>query len=183
MYRYRITKYNPAFRDEPYGYKKDEWTAISDIGKSFEGITLHFEEYMRVEDAYVTSVKWIMKHCNVISLRVSYIEKRGRLSRHEIQRPDLSEIVYTAKTRDLYKRVKKGTVLTGWRIEHMIRLMLREELYAQLVGNESHHKDEPFEVFIGYDYLMGIHTNINLQHLKEQLLNIGMYLENPSGES
>ena len=35
MYGWRITKYNPAFRDERGAYLKDEWTSVSDVGKSF----------------------------------------------------------------------------------------------------------------------------------------------------
>lgn len=182
MHRYRLIKYIPEYRDEFGGYEKNEWTSISDVGKSFDGVIFNFEKYMRVEDAYVKSVKMIMDYCKVTALKVTYIEKRGVLSAHEYNSPNFPKNLYDLKTAALYKSVKKRTVLTGWRIEHMIRLMLREELYAQLVGNEPDHKSEPFKVFIGYEYLMGIHTNTNLQQLKEQLLKIGMYLENPYEE-
>lgn len=33
--------------------QRDEWTAASDIGRSFGGVILTAEEYRRVEDAYV----------------------------------------------------------------------------------------------------------------------------------
>ena len=32
---YRITKYNPEFRDEEGRYILDEWTSVTDIGKEF----------------------------------------------------------------------------------------------------------------------------------------------------
>lgn len=45
MYSYRITKYNPVFGNEFGYYDRSEWTSISDIGKSFDGIILSFDEY------------------------------------------------------------------------------------------------------------------------------------------
>jgi hypothetical protein len=35
MYKYRITKYNPIYRDPEGKYTIEDWTAISDIGKVF----------------------------------------------------------------------------------------------------------------------------------------------------
>ncbi len=32
-FMWRVTKYNPTFRDENGTYIKDEWTSFSDIGK------------------------------------------------------------------------------------------------------------------------------------------------------
>ncbi|MFL0507599.1 hypothetical protein ACH0B5_17895 [Ureibacillus sp. 179-F W5.1 NHS] len=32
-YQWRITKYNPAFRDQDGAYMKDEWISSSDIGQ------------------------------------------------------------------------------------------------------------------------------------------------------
>lgn len=55
MYGWRIIKYNPAFRDERGAYLKDEWTSVSDVGKSFDGEVLTFEEYYKIENAYVAS--------------------------------------------------------------------------------------------------------------------------------
>lgn len=52
MYKYRISKYNPLTVDENGDYKED-WTAISDIGKSFDGETLTVAKYVEVEDSYI----------------------------------------------------------------------------------------------------------------------------------
>ena len=177
MYRYRLSKYNPEYRDEFGGYENNEWTSISDVGKSFDGVILNFEEYMRSEDAYVKSVKMILDYCKVTALKVTYIEKRGVLSVHEYNSPNFPKNLYDLKTTTLYKGVKKGTVLTGWRVDRVIRLLLREELYLHLEPYPSNKKEQSLKVFVGFDYLMGIHTNINLRLLEEKLLDIGMYLE------
>ena len=55
MNGWRITKYNPAFRDERGVYLKDEWTSVSDVGKSFDGVVLTFKEYREIEDNYVST--------------------------------------------------------------------------------------------------------------------------------
>ena len=51
--QYRVTKYNPAFRDQSGAYTKDEWTFFGQIGRTFSGVPFTFDEYERVEQAYV----------------------------------------------------------------------------------------------------------------------------------
>jgi hypothetical protein len=55
MLEFRITKYNPAFRGEAGASTRDEWTAVSDIGRAFAGAVLTETEYQRVEDAYAAT--------------------------------------------------------------------------------------------------------------------------------
>lgn len=38
MQYFRITKYNPQFRNKQGEYKNEEWTSVYDIGKKFEGV-------------------------------------------------------------------------------------------------------------------------------------------------
>jgi hypothetical protein len=51
MISWRVTKYKPDFRDERGAYLRDEWTSLSEVGKSFGGVKLTFEEYRKIEDA------------------------------------------------------------------------------------------------------------------------------------
>jgi hypothetical protein len=48
MYAWRITKYNPAFRDERGAYLQDEWTGISDIEAVYDGEALTYAAYRKV---------------------------------------------------------------------------------------------------------------------------------------
>jgi hypothetical protein len=50
---WRVTRYDPARRDERGAYRGETWTSISDVGKVFEGHKLTIDEYERVETAYV----------------------------------------------------------------------------------------------------------------------------------
>lgn len=55
---WRITKYNPKFRNELGHYQKKEWTSVSDIGKIFEGKQLTVEEYLNTENLYINSIDY-----------------------------------------------------------------------------------------------------------------------------
>jgi nucleoside-triphosphatase len=55
VFEYRVTKYDPAFRDRAGRYLREEWTSVGDIGRSFGGVVLTREEYRRVEVAHVVS--------------------------------------------------------------------------------------------------------------------------------
>jgi hypothetical protein len=48
MHEYRITKYDPTLRDENGRYTREEWTSFSQVGGA-----VSFEEYVRVEKAYI----------------------------------------------------------------------------------------------------------------------------------
>lgn len=37
MHKYRITKYDPQYRDEQGIYIREDWTSYSDIGKTYNG--------------------------------------------------------------------------------------------------------------------------------------------------
>ena len=39
-FQFRVTKYDPRFRDPSGAYMREEWTAVSDIGRTFGGVTL-----------------------------------------------------------------------------------------------------------------------------------------------
>lgn len=43
----QITKYDPQYRDEMGIYLRDEWTAISQIGDTFEGESFHSQRLFR----------------------------------------------------------------------------------------------------------------------------------------
>ena len=51
MNEYRVTKYNPAFRDQLGHYARPEWIRFKDIGKTYSGVLFTREEYERVEEA------------------------------------------------------------------------------------------------------------------------------------
>jgi hypothetical protein len=94
MYGWRVTKYDPAFWGERGAYLKDEWTSLSDVGKSFDGVGLTFEEYRKIEDAYVSTALSFMYEAGLDALTVTYLET-NRVS--EARAEDLRDIDLTRK--------------------------------------------------------------------------------------
>lgn len=73
-HQYRITKYNPAFRDEDGAYRRDEWTSRSDIGRSFNGEVLSEAEYQAVEEAYLFAVAAFLSEAKIDHLTLRGVE-------------------------------------------------------------------------------------------------------------
>lgn len=143
MNEYRVTKYNPEFRND-YGhytgagwnptvriddgppFTKVEWTMFKEIGGTFSGVVFTREEYDRVEDGYVQVAVTFLRESGESSMRVAGIEKRGRLVDFD-----------------------NGGVLQLARIGEIIRPTLREEIYCRLEGNDSF-------IHFGWDFYMYI---------------------------
>ncbi len=59
MLNYRITKYNPIYRNSKGHYTLDEWTSFSDIGNLKYNLSL--EKYLEIENAYLEVIKKVLK--------------------------------------------------------------------------------------------------------------------------
>jgi hypothetical protein len=127
---YRVTKYNPAFRDSSGAYTRDEWTAASDVGRSFGGLVLTPEEYQKVEDAYVAVALSFLRESGQSSLAVGGLEDRG----------------YPIEFRE-------GSVL-GWeQLGPVIRSVLREEFWCLLEGQAGYlHFGRDYYMYVGVPY-------------------------------
>src|SRR5882724_9057072 len=71
---YRVTKYNPAFRDQSDAYTKAEWTCFKHIGQTFSGVLFTSAEYERVEDAYVEAALSFLRESGLFSMKVARLE-------------------------------------------------------------------------------------------------------------
>jgi len=171
MNSYSVTKYHPETRGEI-----DEWTEISDINRTFDGVVFTLEEYLRVESNYVKAIERIIGYLRVKTLTVSYLERRDYDYRPSSERA--FHELYPIRMRDLRKKVKPGKVLSRDQIPNMLRLMFRNTLYAELEYKESESDEQySFKVFFGYDYMMGVHSMDDLSSLQDELLHLDMYLD------
>ena len=78
MHEYRVTKYNPAFRDHSGAYTKVEWTMFRQIGQTFSGVLLTSDEYERVEEAYIQAALSFLRESGLLSMRVAGLENRRK---------------------------------------------------------------------------------------------------------
>ena len=125
MIEYRVSKYNPAFRDMDGRYLRDEWTAVSDIGRSFGGAVLTREDYQRVEDAYVATALGFLREAGCASLAVVGLENYGRCP----------------------SAPPEGAVVAEPQLGDMIRSILRAEFWCLLEGGSCF-------LHFGYDYYL-----------------------------
>jgi hypothetical protein len=68
---WRLSRYEPALRARDSRW--ESWTSYSDVGKEFNGITLTFEEYLRVENLYIDAVTRFAMDAAADVFRVVYI--------------------------------------------------------------------------------------------------------------
>ena len=126
MNQYRITKYNPKFRNSTGAYMKPEWTSMSDIGSSFDGVTLRKQDYLSTESAYIESVMRFISEDQISALRAVGVENRK-----EALTPD------------------EGHLIAASGLPEIIRSILREEFWCRL------EIDDRF-IHFGYDYYVYI---------------------------
>ena len=141
MNGWRITKYNPTFRDKCGTYLKDEWTSVSDVGKSFDGAVLTFKEYREIEDTYVSTALSFVSEAGLDRLTITYLETH-RVS--EARAEDLQDIAFDPKL------ARKGMALSGEDLADVCRLVLREIFWCKLEAESG------FYIHFGYDYYLYI---------------------------
>lgn len=147
MFCWRITKYNPVYRNNNGNYLKDEWTDYSDIGKSFEGIRLTETEYAKIENAYINAVLLLMNCSNIDALKII----------------DLERI-------DDIKGIKNNALIYKEHISEIIRSILRNKFWCKLESDE-------FYIHFGYDYYMYIGSNQPCESAIESIKKSGLFVE------
>lgn len=173
--KYRITKFDPKKRNEE-GYFMDnsEWTAISDIGNpKYNNVS--YEEYEKIETAYVECIKLILDEKNITSLKIDSLKlhdsyedfenhkKNGRLKNIDV---------------DFNKEItplKNGTILNIEQIQKAIRLILRETIWMDLLESE-------FKITFGYDYYMYTECSELTNSTIRQIERSGLFVESNMGQ-
>jgi len=170
MYKYRITKYNPSFRDDNGAYLKDDWTAISDIGRTFDEGKLTPDEYKKNEDAYIKAIQLIMDYLSVPYLIITGVDipEPDKIFQKRIKK---FREFYTDEMLEYYSNAKNKDKLNKGKVDFHCRLMLREDIHSDV------HYPRKMKVFIAYDYLMGIHTSKSLKPIFPLLKETGLYIE------
>ena len=163
---YRITKYNPIFRNEDGYYLKDEWTDVSDVGKTFEGKMLTEKKYLETEKAYITSVFKMLEISNLNHVRIVGMW------------PDnLNERIIEVKNRWYFESAFESIVIFEDKLiqlnelELVLKLIFRGILSCRLeVCNQ-------FYVHFGYDYYMYIGGKEITETACKEISNSQLFIE------
>jgi hypothetical protein len=148
MNEYRITKYDPSFRDRAGAYTRDEWISVRDIGRSFGGVTLDGEEYERVEDAYVEVAMTFLREAGVSALRVEGLEnQRGHVL-----------------------NFREGSLLPLEHVGDALRRILREEFCCRFNAVNGF-------VHVGWDFYMYVGVRCPCPSAQARATELGLFVE------
>jgi hypothetical protein len=148
VHEYRVTKYNPAFRDRSGAYTKVEWTMFRQIGQTFSGMVLTSNEYERVEKAYIQSALSFLRESGLLTMKVAGLEN----------------------SRNLPLDFQSDSVLPLDRIGEIIRGILREEFWCRLEGSDAF-------LHLGWDYYMYIGVPNLCPAARARATELGLFVE------
>ncbi|MEL7147662.1 MAG: hypothetical protein AAFO69_14900 [Bacteroidota bacterium] len=155
LYAKAIVKYDPKFYNEGV-YTKDEWTAISNIGKFFDGKELTMASYRSMENKYVEAA----------TLFLSFFDSKNfHVRNHEVYSKTISQMEFD----ESLLTVEDGSKLPVSKSEDYIRLVLREFIWGEL------HTDN-CSIHFGYDYYMYFVTKKDFSEIYPQILNLGLFV-------
>jgi len=125
MREFRITKYDPALRNEQGWFIKDDWTSVSDVGSVFSGMELTLENYTAVERAYTETVRRFLEEAAVDFLQANDLDNRAMAT----------------------GAPQEGSLIKLESIPAIVGALLREEYWCRLESSDAF-------VHVGYDYYM-----------------------------
>lgn len=161
MYCYRMTKYDPKYRNSEGNYAKDEWTAISDVGKVYNNKKFTLSDYLLIEEKYCEAVKSMMGEVSVDTLKIEELEKNYYTSSNEKNSDELKK---------MYDLLEEGKTIKNCDVALVVKLNLREIIWAKLVSKN-------FEVHFGYDYYMFICSSNASNKSIAQITENGLFVE------
>lgn len=141
----RITKYNPKYRSADGGYLPDEWTSISDIGRTYEGVYFTESQYFITENKYIDAILNFLEAYNIRNLMIE-----------SYSHPLVSKKLLKNKYGKYFiSRIKNNNKICIEDIILVSRLCLRENIWCKLTGgnNTYIHFGDDFYMFIGTDHV------------------------------
>jgi len=148
VFQFRVTKYDPAHRDDRGAHTRDEWTSFNDIGQTIGGVVLIEAEYQRVEDAHVTAALAFLREAGVPSLAVTGLENKVAVP----------------------LPFAEGSSLALAQVGDVLRRVMRGEFWCRLEAAEAF-------VHIGYDYYMYIGVPVACPDAAALARQIGLFVE------
>lgn len=164
-YSWRITKYNPSFRDERGAYQREEWTSIYDVGREFMNKPFTIHQYIETEALYIKAIEIIRKCFKVDLLKVVSLEKNKYNEREEFKN------VYTSDMYSLYHDVREGAFIDLEQLANLSKLILRENLWCKLEANSRMY------IHFGFDYYIFIGSSFNCSQQINAIEALGLFVE------
>lgn len=167
MNYWRITKYNPEFRDSNNIYQKDEWTSFSDINKIFNGKKLQLQEYLTVEKLYLNAILQFIKIMNIPFIEINDLEK------NELDKEIINKYaeIYPDEIINTYNTINNRSIIMLDKLEQICILTLREHIWLKL------EYEKILFIHFGYDYYMYFGSDKKNDSFIENIKNSGLFIE------
>jgi len=164
MHHFRITKYDPQFRDEQGGYLRDEWIGASQIGEAFVDGVLTESEYRRVEGLYASAACLLWMESGQPPLQIQGLETSAPFGL-----PPQLDTLYDVGFAGW--RPVNGEFIPGAQLlEAVVRWCLRSFGWCQLVA-------PGFYVNFGYDFYMYVGTTDSVDSARRAITSSGLFVE------
>ena len=151
MFQYRVTKYDPRFRDALGDFTRDDWIGVGDIGSAFNGRVLTPCEYLRFENAYVSSAIAFLADAGVDSLLIAGLENHGGFNSSALT-------------------LANGHACNLLACSDIVRLNLRSEVWCRL-------ESESAFLHFGYDYYMYVGIASKCPSAIQHATDSGLFVE------
>lgn len=166
-FTWRITKYNPKYRNERGVYLRDEWTSISEIDSiTNDNGMLKTHDYISTENKYVKAILDIMSCLDIQKLSIFGLEKWE----NTLDTTNFSSL-YNENMKSLYGQVTNGLWLEKDQISDLSRLILREKIWCKLKF------DSKMYVHFGHDFYMFIGSEMMCEDTINNIEKSGLYVE------
>jgi hypothetical protein len=145
---FEVMKYNPKFRNTKGHYIKKEWTEF-EIGKSFDGVVLTYQDYKNIEDKYISVIKYIFGYYNCD--KIQFVKAKYFMEDDELH------LILDKELETFYKLLINRKTLDIKQTQMAARLILRSALSGMF-----HCKiNKNIAVRFGYDFYMYINVPPN----------------------
>ena len=143
-------------------FLEDTWTSYSDIGESYQGNILTYNEYIRVEDLYINAIVEFMKCLNISHLQVQGLENRNRINKD----PSVDK-----RERVFINALQENDLLSLEQVKMASKLILRNYFWCRLISK--------YKMFVhfGHDYYMYIGSRSECKDAIQKIRESGLYVE------
>lgn len=158
-----VTKYNPIYRNKDGHYLKDEWTEFAHIGNTYNGELFTYDEYLRIENMYVSAIEYFFNYLNCYKIR--------------LMRPIyfLDRIELDIRNNELYlfyTNLRGRRVLNLQEALKVSKLIMRGAMDGVLFCKG----DDEISVRFGYDFYLYLDAPEDKNKIKEYIENkIGLF--------
>jgi hypothetical protein len=159
-FRWRITKYNPRYRDENDNYPreraKNEWSEFWQIGHRYHHKKFTLAQYLAVEQKYIDAIMGFMECLGVDALYADSVPNKlyeftaGTKIYTSKKKLRLNNRLYPPKMVEINNNLKQGMPVSKESVALLSRLLLRNKTWCIFKTRDMYiHISDFFYMYIG----------------------------------